>query len=189
MANVFRRSVIVVGWLLLWGIALWYFGVGGYRLGFLWTALILAGGAAGLAWQAVSPEAPYRAAWVVAAALVGLTVAATLVDTAPPSKGELASRMDDLSLPFFKEVSETRGGSSTCRPRCPVVERVYDAPDTAPFAATYTVALALVEKKLLETPPARSTRVVVRGDDMDVDARVRSVGDDVRVVLRFQAHR
>ena len=180
---------MVVAWVVVATAALHYLGVGGYRWGFFWTALPLAAVTAALVGFVVPAGAPYRAAWVVAAALVGVTIAAKLVDVAPPSKGELASRMDGLSLPFFKELSERQFGDSMCRPQCAVVERVYDAPDTAPFAATYTVALALVEKKLLERPPARTTQLRLRGDDMTVAADVRNDDGDIRVVLRYSARK
>ena len=189
MRDAIRRVSIVVGWLAVAAAFLYYLGVGGYRFGFLWVALPLVGVTALLAWRVVPDEAPYRGAWALAAAVVGLTVAGVLVDTAPPSAGELASRMDDLELPSFKEISERRSGSSTCRPLCPSVERLYDAPDTAPFAATYTVALALMEKDMLERPPARTTRLRLRGDDMTVAADVRDVRGNIQVLLRYAARR
>jgi hypothetical protein len=161
-------------------------GVGGYRAGFLWTALPLAAGGAALT-LLVLRDVEQRLTWAGVVLLVGLTVAARLVDVAPPSAGTLAARMDGLDLPFFKELDERRTGHSWCSPHCPRVVRTYDAPDTAPFAAVHEVVLALAQKQIEVVPRPGAERVRVRHDDVVIEVTARQQSGDVTVVIDYRA--
>jgi hypothetical protein len=160
--------------------------MGGYRAGFVWTALPLAAGGGALT-AVLLRGVEQRYVWAGAVLVLGLTIAARLVDVAPPSAGALAARMDKLDLPFFKEVDERRTGHSWCSPHCPRVVRTYDAPDTAPFAAVHAVVLALAQKKIEVVPPPGAERIRVRHDDVVIEVTAREQEGDVTVVIDSRA--
>jgi hypothetical protein len=154
-------------------------GLAGYRLGWLWAGALLAGLPAVLAWRWIDPNAG-RAMWAVAFAVIGLTASAWLVDHAPLSKGQLASRIGSLAPPFTETISETRTGHSWCRPECPRVTRVLRAPDTVPFAALFNTAAVMRVKGLMTTlepigrrHPQRFMRIPTNRMVVDVQAARR----------------
>jgi len=146
---VIARAAGVVGYLVAATLVLGYLGVGGYRAGFVWLALVIPLVATALTWLAFRGIDTNRALWCVAVAVIGITAAAKLVDLAPDSTARLEQRLDHLALPFYKTVSETRSGHGWCAPHCPRVERVYRVPSTAPRAAYFTMLLALRQRHLL----------------------------------------
>ena len=159
--------------------------MGGYRAGFVWTAVPLAVGGGALTLLLLH-GVERRLVWAAAVVLLGITIAARLVDVAPPSAGTLAARMDDLELPFFKEVDERRTGHSWCSPHCPRVIRTYDAPDTAPFAAVHAVVLALAQQRIEIVPRPGAEHVRVRHDDVVIDVKARERQGDVTVVIDYR---
>jgi hypothetical protein len=147
---------------------------------------MLVGGSAGLAY-ALLPHRPLL--WALAASILGLAITARLVAVAPPSHGQLADRLDGLSLPFFEQISERKSGHSWCRPHCPHVTRVYDAPDTAPFAALHSVSLAL-SRTGAGRPGPGVTKLRFARNDMTLDAEARrSPAGDVTVVIEVRGRR
>jgi hypothetical protein len=147
---VIARAAGIVGYLVAATLVLGYLGVGGYRAGFLWLALALpvTGGALTLALTRNRDTA--TVAWCIAAALVGLTAAAKLVDLAPESAPRIDQRLDHLALPFYRTVAEQSSGHGWCRPHCPTVERVYRVPSTGVSATLFTVTLALQRAHLID---------------------------------------
>src|SRR5205823_261329 len=87
-----------------------------------------------LTWSLFRGRDTNTAVWCVAVAIIGITVAAKLVDLAPESTARLDQRLDHLNLPFFTRIAEQRSGHGWCRPACPAVARTYRAPDTGSTA-------------------------------------------------------
>jgi hypothetical protein len=123
-------------------------GVGGYRAGFLWLALLLAGAGGGLTFVTL-PSVPRRTVWVLAVVILGVTAASALVERAPQSGPRLAQRLDGIDLPFFTVVRTETTGHGWCRPHCPRVRRSYRTPSAAPRANELTILLALQQARLL----------------------------------------
>ena len=167
--------------------ALHMLGVGGYRGGFAWTAVVLGGGG-GLA-TGILLRHSSGMVWGLAVAVAGAAMGGLLAEAAPVSTGRLADQMDDLQLPFFEAMEERRSGHSWCRPTCPVVERLYDPPDVSPSALAVTTGAAFLDHGLIEDQQLQS---LVRQNGFRLvtdDVRIRvSIGDD-RVTIRYEALR
>jgi len=146
---VIRRLAGLIAYLVIATVVLGYLGVGGYRAGFLWLALAIPLAGTLLAWWLLRRQPTNTALWCVAVVLLGITVAAKLVDLAPESTARLDQRFNRLSLPFFKQVRETHTGHGWCRPQCPRVERLYRAPDTSPTGALLQVIVSLSQQGLV----------------------------------------
>jgi hypothetical protein len=139
-----RRLLGVVAYLVIATLVLGYLGVGGYRDGFVWLALALPATASLLTWALLRSIDTNRLVWCLTVAIVGVTVAAKLVDIAPESAARLDQRLNHLNLPFFTELAERRRGHGWCRPSCPTVTRIYRAPDVGTTATFGEVSAALV---------------------------------------------
>lgn len=183
-----RRLIGVAFYLVGIPIFLNAMGIGGYRAGFLWLCVALPVPATALTWASLRGVDTNKALWCVAVALIGLTIAAKLVDLAPESTARLDQRLAGLALPFFKLTHETRTGHGWCRPHCPEVEREYTAPRTAARAAYFTVLLALQQRHLLVSGrrildvQVADTPVVVRTDRVVVI--VTAAPPTVRIVMQ-----
>jgi hypothetical protein len=179
---------VAVGYLVLATAIVDFWGLAGYRLGFLLTTGVLAGSVALLV--ALGGPIENRGLWAAALIAAGLALAALLVDRAPPSAGQLTRRLDGVELPLFAVTSHRRLGSSTCRPRCPAVERTYVAPATAAFAAVSRVVLGLRQAGLVADDvfrrDVRETTVRSRTPDgliVEVRADPPEPGNRVEVVV------
>jgi hypothetical protein len=185
---VIARAAGILGYLVASTLVLGYLGVGGYRAGFVWLALVIPVVATALTWFALRRIDTNRALWCVAVALIGITAAARLVDLAPASTTRLDQRLDHLTLPFYRQVGETRTGHGWCSPHCPRVERVYRAPRTAPRAAYFTVLLALRQRQLLSSthriPDVQVAGTPVRARAGRFDITVTATPPTVRIVLQ-----
>lgn len=167
-----RRLAGLIVYLVVATVVLGYLGVGGYRAGFLWLALAIPLAGTLVTWRLLRGQHTSTALWCLAVALIGITVAAKLVDLAPGSTARLDQRLDRLALPFFHTVREERSGHGWCSPHCPRVVRVYRAPRTAPRGAYFTVLLALRQRHLL---PASQRIPDVQKADTPVVARTSDV--------------
>jgi hypothetical protein len=187
---VIRRVLGVFAYLVVATLVLGYLGVGGYRAGFVWLALALPAAATLLTWLALQGSDTTRAAWCIAAALLGLTAAAKLVDLAPDSAARIDERLGRLALPFYTPVEEHRSGHGWCRPHCPTVERVYRVPSTGAPATYFTMTLALqrahlVDPKFALPPTLPAGRdVVLRARRLTFTLRARPSRLTVRVTAR-----
>ena len=144
-----RRLAGLISYLVVTTVVLGYLGVGGYRAGFLWLTLAIPLAGTLLTWRLLRGGQTNTALWCVAVALIGITVAAKLVDLAPESTARLEQRFNRLSLPFYKQVRETRSGHGWCRPHCPRVDRLYRAPDTSSTGALLQVIVSLSQQGLV----------------------------------------
>ena len=165
-------------------------GVAGYRLGFLLALGVL--GMSAPVMVMLGGTFDNRTLWAAVLLVFSLVIAAVLVDRAPPSTSELLRRLDGVDLPLFEVTGERRFGSSTCRPRCPAVERIYAAPATAPFAAVSRVVLGLRQAGLVGDEiferNVRETTVRHRTSDglsIYVRARAAEPGRPVEVTIRL----
>ncbi|MEA3075492.1 MAG: hypothetical protein QOF60_400 [Actinomycetota bacterium] len=168
-----RRTLLGLGigsgWTIGAGLAAWFFGLGGYRSGFLVVGAVLAPGV--IAAVVVLPRA--RVAYGLALALIAFTSTSLVVATSPPSKSELSRRLGRVSIPYYREVSGHSFGTSTCRPACPGVERTYLGPMLGTRAGVLDAAVALDREGLLAPPRLRRSFSAPRLDDQLEDVRVR----------------
>jgi hypothetical protein len=168
-----RRTLLALGlgagWVAVAGPAAWFFGLGGYRSGFLSVGAVLGLGV--VAAVVVVPRA--RVAYGLALALIAFTSTSVVVATSPPSKGELDRRLSRLSMPYYAEVSRRSFGTSRCRPTCPGVERTYRGPILGTRAGVLDAAVALDRSGLLAPPRLRRSFSTPTLDDQLEDVRVR----------------
>ena len=164
-----------------------YFGVAGFRGGFVMSGAILAVGGAAVAWMGLTGAAQ-RGTWIVAVVLVGAILAGVLVDQAPLSKGQLRAEADRVDLTFYRLEGEVASGNSRCRP-CPALERRYAGPDLAVEAAIIEVAAALATAgyPLEVSVEARQTGTLrTQTDRFAVHVSVRRVTGRTDVHLTFR---
>lgn len=177
------------------GVVVDFAGIAGYRGGFLLATAALAVGPL-LLLARFGRDIAGRGILAAAFLILAVTGAAVVHDRAPESHGELARRLDGLDLPLFEQVSESRLGSSTCRPSCPAIERRYDAPSTAPFAAVSRVSLELLRRGMITVDDrprnlrsADFTATTTDGLHFHVRARAKeSPEGPVRVTIRLTAN-
>ncbi len=155
-------------------------GVGGYRSGreLAVAAILVAGGATAFLCTRDIDDAADRAIWLTAAAIVAVTLGVQVASVAPPSKGRLVQQLDGLTLPFFVTRSTTTRGHSWCRPECPSVRRVYDAPPTSVGNALATLVAGLANDGVIPKAPISSRSlesgtVRSRTAELNIDLRVR----------------
>ena len=136
-----------VAWLLLGTAVSWFFGLGGYRAAPLIVIPLL------LLLPAIllgRSRVESKALWLFSLT-VFVFVLYTFVDkNSPPSPGSLNATLDGFDLPFFDEVERSTSGSSTCRPKCPQVERTWLTPSVAEETAIGAAAGALVQAGYVE---------------------------------------
>jgi hypothetical protein len=169
-------------------------GVAGYRLGFLWAALVLAGGGALLLLVGTDARFPGRWLWLATVVLLGVTASGWLVDHAPMSKARLAAEIDRIDLPFVRVLGERRRGHSWCRPTCPVVERTLRAPNTTTFKTILDVAaLMRVHGMLPDLEPVGRRHpehfLRVPGPRTVTEIRADSADGYIRLVITIRARR
>jgi hypothetical protein len=189
-------TVATAGYLAVATAAVHALGLAGYRAGFVWAALAIAGGGGTVAAIGLGGRVTYRWVWAGAVAVLGLAIAGRLLDVAPPSRGRLRETLDDLDLRFFVLTATREAGHSWCRPTCPVVERTYQAPVGAPGPALLGVAGAMVRAELLEddasvlrAEPTRRFAVVRDEMRVEVEAHQPEPGQRVVVTITARARR
>ncbi len=164
-----------------------YFGVGGYRLGWVWVGAVLVVGSGGAVWWALGTGVERRGMWVASAAVFAVVGGSVLVDAAPPSAGVLQQRLDGLTLPFYEVIDQNSGGGSTCRPACPRVTRVLRSPVGSVEAAAGEVRAAV--NRHPELPTLKLDELAATGEDVRVDVEFETGVEegvtviDVRITL------
>ena len=130
------------GWLLVATALCWYFGLGGYPFGPLIVIPVLLLPPALLLGRSALES---KAIWLFTLVVVVFGLYTFVDSNSPPSRSALNQKLDDMDLPFFEEVERSTEGSSTCRPRCPLAERTWQAPSAATETAMAAAAGALVD--------------------------------------------
>lgn len=183
--------VMTVAFLAVATIVLEYFGVGGYRGGFLITAAVLVVLGVLVAWRALV-GVPQRSTWLVSVGVVALVLASVLVERAPWSTGRLSDAADGIDLPYHQLRSERTSGRPGCDP-CPTLERRLAGPDLNTEAATIEVALAIMEAGYpleITTEARRIGRILTGDDDLTIEARiVREDDGGTLLTLVFRSRR
>lgn len=169
------------------------FGVAGYRLGWLWAGVPLAG-AVVVARRLLGAQFPGRTMWVVALAVAAAVGLGWLVDHAPLSKTRLASELDQLEPAFLTRRTERTSGHSWCRPTCPRVVRTYTAPSIGNFGVLLNVAaearLEGLMPNLVPVGENRPTRFLrIRGERYLFEATVTRQEDRTTLTMSVTATR
>lgn len=184
----------VVAYMVIAALVLFLLGVAGYRLGWLLSAVALSAVSGGLLVLTLGRGFPARVWWVALVVLIGVGATSWLVDHAPLSHGRLRDRVAAIHLQFVKVVSEHDTGHSWCRPTCPEITRVYEAPATTTFKAIFdTAALMRVHGQLRDIEPVarRHPQHFLRVPDQRTITEVRADEADggIRLTIRVIARR
>lgn len=166
-------------------------GVAGYRTGFLIVAALLAATYA-LPLRLIGGDRVARA-WLLVATVIAVVMAGLLVDRAPYSSPRLAGEMNALRVPQFEVVEESHRGNGRCRPSCPTVTRVYEAPFVTKRALVVQIATALQQRgfelDLAETY-ARASAFEANSERVQARVSTPTSNDDRRqVVITFNARK
>ena len=185
---------VVGGYLVIAGAALHVLGVAGYRAGWLWTLVILAGGAGALAWRALPREFGGRTLWLVAFVAIAVVASSWLVDHAPLSAPRVRAQVARLEPPFARRLTQRTSGHSWCRPTCPIVERTYRMPDTATSKALLDVIARMrLAGEVEDFEPVARLRpqrfIRVPGRQAITEVRATAEAGYVKLSIRITARR
>lgn len=150
-------------------------GLGGFRLGWLWCALLLGGGAVAVLLLA-GRRLPGASSYVASAAVIGLVLGIQLHSVAPISRSRIGEYLDSLAIEG-EVLDETASGNGRCSPECPTVTRRYRMIYNRAGVAMTTVEAKLVGAGFsVEDVRREGTTFVVDGDLGRVEGRFERSG-------------
>jgi hypothetical protein len=165
-----------------------FLGVGGYRAG-PFLATVAVAGTTGIVAVSCLRGVPAAGTWITTAIVLAVTAAVRVSVDAPHSKGRLTAVLDNVEPAFFEATTTRTEGHSWCRPKCPVVERIYRAPATGTDAAVDAVLVALAANGAVQrTDLQRATRTSgsARVNSEDYLVSVDAAPADRRLRVRVQ---